>query len=265
MGGHVICDGQQIDELERGLPIRALETKEKTSLTEQPQFAIDLNNHALLLRQLKRLDEAAALLHRAIGIEDRSLPPNHPKRAHRRNNLAIICMLVGRLDEAGHINAEAWSLKAGQHDVTSGRILLARIALCWLRNADASHYLSQLRTLLAQPELSCLGEIDRHWKAADILGWSAIGPILYLMEYAIGLRADAPRNKLAWNLTPGVQHGCERYRFNGHVTSLLAEPLADKPGGFQVSVDSDGSFTLSLASGETTKDFAVQAGRQFPI
>jgi glycogen debranching enzyme len=96
----------------------------------------------------------------------------------------------------------------------------------------------------------------------DFAGWSAIGPILYLMEYAIGLRADAPRNTLAWTLTPGIQHGCERYRFNGHVTSLVAKPLADRSNGLQVGVDSDTSFTLSLAVGETKKDFAVQPGRQ---
>jgi glycogen debranching enzyme len=96
----------------------------------------------------------------------------------------------------------------------------------------------------------------------DFAGWSAIGPILYLMEYAIGLRADAPRNSLAWSLTPGIQQGCERFRFNGHVTSLVAKPLAGSGAQFQVRVDSDGAYTLSLASGETKKDFAVKAGQQ---
>jgi hypothetical protein len=76
-------------------------------------------------------------------------------------------MLAHQLDEARHVNAEAWSFKASQHDVTSGRILFTRIALCWLRNVDASHYLGQLRTLLAQPELPCLGGIDRQFAAAD--------------------------------------------------------------------------------------------------
>ncbi len=95
----------------------------------------------------------------------------------------------------------------------------------------------------------------------DFAGWSAIGPILYLMEYAIGLRADAPRNALVWNLTPGIQHGCERFRFNGHVASLVAKPLGGGPGAFQVSVESDGPFTLSLASGETKRELAVKAGR----
>ena len=59
----------------------------------------------------------------------------------------------------------------GQHDVTSGRILLARGALCWLRNADVSRCLGQLRTLAPQPELPCLGGVDRQWNAADILDY----------------------------------------------------------------------------------------------
>jgi glycogen debranching enzyme len=96
----------------------------------------------------------------------------------------------------------------------------------------------------------------------DFAGWSAIGPVLYLMEYAIGLRADAPKNTLAWNLTPGVQHGCERYRFNGHVASLVAKPLPDARGRFHISVESDGPFKLLLASGDTKKECPVETGRQ---
>jgi hypothetical protein len=96
----------------------------------------------------------------------------------------------------------------------------------------------------------------------NFAGWSAIGPILYLLEYAIGLRADAPRNSLAWRLTPGIRQGCERFRFNGHVASLVAKPLSGTQGKFQVDVDSEVGFALHLASGELKKDFAVHAGRQ---
>jgi hypothetical protein len=45
-------------------------------------------------------------------------------------------------------------------------------------------------------------------------------------------------------------------------TSGPAKPLTGQNGGFQVSVDSDASFTLSLTAGETKKDFAVQPGWQ---
>jgi hypothetical protein len=95
----------------------------------------------------------------------------------------------------------------------------------------------------------------------DFAGWSAIGPILYLIEYAIGLRADGSTNSLAWSLTPGVRHGCERLRFNGHVTSLIAHPVAGAPGRFRVEVQSDGSFSLHLTSGGSKKEFTVQQGR----
>jgi hypothetical protein len=104
-----------------------------------------------------------------LAIEDRLLSSDHPKRAHRRNNLAMVCMLANRLDESESLNREAWAHKTGQHDVTSGRILFLRIALCWLLDADASLYLGQLRTLLAQPNLTSLGGVDRQWEAADIL------------------------------------------------------------------------------------------------
>jgi hypothetical protein len=96
----------------------------------------------------------------------------------------------------------------------------------------------------------------------DFAGWSAIGPILYLIEYAIGLRASAPRNLLAWTLTPGVRQGCERYRFNGHVTSLIATPLANATSTFRVEVESDGGYALHLVSGDLKRDFAVKSGRQ---
>jgi tetratricopeptide (TPR) repeat protein len=149
--------------------IRALQAKQMAGQDDGPEFAIELNNYALLVRHLGRFDEAAQLLLRAIAIEDRKLPPDHPKRAHRRNNLAIVWMLADQLDEAERVNAQAWSLKGDQHDVTSGRILFVRIALIWLQNTDATQYLGQLRTLLALPELPCLGEIDPQWDAADVL------------------------------------------------------------------------------------------------
>jgi glycogen debranching enzyme len=77
----------------------------------------------------------------------------------------------------------------------------------------------------------------------DMVGWSGIGPILYFMEYAVGLVPDAPANRLTWTIRSTMPSGCDRYRFNGHVVSLLATP---EPGGRGVRIDirADGSFTL---------------------
>jgi len=99
----------------------------------------------------------------------------------------------------------------------------------------------------------------------DFVGWSGIGPILYLLEYAIGLRPDAPANTLAWELesgpAPAGRVGCERYRFGGHVVSLVASP-GPAPGATLVEVRSDGAFRLLLRQGARTADVQVHAGEQ---
>ncbi|MEO8026152.1 MAG: trehalase family glycosidase [Bryobacteraceae bacterium] len=85
----------------------------------------------------------------------------------------------------------------------------------------------------------------------NFVGWSGIGPILYLLEYGVGLKPDAPRNRLEWRIDGTARVGCRRYRFNGHVVDLIAE-------GGVVRVESDGAFELRLNG----KAIAVKAGKQ---
>jgi hypothetical protein len=96
----------------------------------------------------------------------------------------------------------------------------------------------------------------------DFVGWSGLGPILYLLEYGIGLKPDAPRNELTWELRGTGRTGCERFRFNGHLTSLVAVPAADAPGRWRITVRSDGDFTLRLTDGEHRQVQAVRRGSQ---
>jgi hypothetical protein len=96
----------------------------------------------------------------------------------------------------------------------------------------------------------------------DFVGWSGIGPIMYLLEYAIGLRADALHNRLVWRIEPGGRRGCERFRFNGHVVSLAAEPAVDGSKGETLRVQSDSSFELQTYFQGTMKTFAVKVGEQ---
>jgi len=96
----------------------------------------------------------------------------------------------------------------------------------------------------------------------DFVGWSGIGPILYLLEYAIGLKANARENELTWHLASPVRQGCERFRFNGHVVSLAAEPVASEGKHLQVTVKSDGAFKLRLVHQGRSKSVSVKAGEQ---
>lgn len=96
--------------------------------------------------------------------------------------------------------------------------------------------------------------------AKDFVGWSGISPILYFLEYGIGLKPNAERNELAWRIESTGRVGCERYRFNGHVTTLLAEP-AKKDGSVALSIASDGAFKLIVQYHEKKMNFDVRKGQ----
>ncbi|MGC9997984.1 MAG: trehalase family glycosidase [Terriglobia bacterium] len=98
--------------------------------------------------------------------------------------------------------------------------------------------------------------------AADFVGWSGIAPIMYLLEYAIGLKADSLHNRLDWQLQPGGRRGCERFRFNGHVASLVAEPQPGAVKGERIGVQSDGPFELRVRFAGVEKQFSVASGKQ---
>src|SRR5438552_15780483 len=111
-----------------------------------PADPIALNQAALEHRRQGQLDEAEQLLRQAIELEDAQVAADSPKRPHRRNNLAIVLMCAGKLDVACQLNAEAWRLKAGRHDLTSGRILVVRVALRFLLgDFDVRLYFGQLK------------------------------------------------------------------------------------------------------------------------
>lgn len=97
---------------------------------------------------------------------------------------------------------------------------------------------------------------------ADFVGWTGITPILFFLEYMVGLRPDATSNTLTWNLTGESRVGCERYRFNKHVVSLQAVPTGAADGGFEITVVADGEFTLRVKSGAAIRDFPIRGGTQ---
>lgn len=95
----------------------------------------------------------------------------------------------------------------------------------------------------------------------DFVGWSGLGPILLLLEYAIGLKPDALRNTLHWELRSTRRCGCARYRFNGRVVSLLADPPSVANANWRIEIEADGPFTLAVSRDGETRTCAVAAGR----
>lgn len=94
---------------------------------------------------------------------------------------------------------------------------------------------------------------------SDFVGWSGIGPIMYLLEYGVGLKADARKKEVEWTILSEKRIGCERFRFGGVVTSLVAEPM--EGGARKISIESDGKYKLIL-KGLVSKEVEVSPGKQ---
>ncbi len=107
------------------------------------------------------------------------------------------------------------------------------------------------------PDKAVPGEVNGRQVGRDFVGWSGIGPILYLLEYGIGLKPDAAKNELQWDLRSTKRIGCERYRFNGRVVDLLATPNDHR---WRIHVVADGDFTLKISAIGQEKSFAVKNG-----
>src|SRR5262249_30986658 len=113
---------------------------------------------------------AERLLRQAIRIEDRQLPPDSPRRVHRRTELALVLLRRGRFTAARRVAAEAWRLADGRNDVISARGLVVRIAAGWLgRKRDVALQLGQLKTLAADGTPSCPSGIAAGWHVADVV------------------------------------------------------------------------------------------------
>jgi hypothetical protein len=106
----------------------------------------------------------------------------------------------------------------------------------------------------AEPGRHVTGELVK----GDFVGWSGIGPILYLMEYGIGLKPDASTNTLEWRLSLHGRSGCKNYRFNNHSASLLARVPSD--GTASVTVVSGGEFNLRIIFQGRTDTYKVKNG-----
>jgi hypothetical protein len=95
----------------------------------------------------------------------------------------------------------------------------------------------------------------------DLVGWTGIVPILYFLEYGIGLKPDAPNNRLTWELVSSKRCGCQRFRFNGHTAALLAEPEGSQAGRMVLTIESDADFQLRVQRNGKRSDLAVRAGK----
>jgi hypothetical protein len=98
----------------------------------------------------------------------------------------------------------------------------------------------------------------------DFVGWSGLGPILYLIEYAIGVRVDAPSNTIAWAIRSPQRVGIEKLRFGGTIVSLICD-APDAQHRRTVRVRSDAPFHLKLTCERLARELDVAAGEPLEL
>jgi hypothetical protein len=131
--------------------------------------AVQVNNHAFDLRNTGRLEEAEHLMRAALAIDLAVRPADHPKVPHRRNNLATVLLMQGRVAEAREQAAAAWLLQGTRYDLTSARILTIRLAIAFAGSEPCALFAGQLKAHLAMWPLPDFADVDRHWQMAPVL------------------------------------------------------------------------------------------------
>ena len=168
--------------------------------------ALVLEGAAAVHRKRGQLGPAERRLRRALEV---AIPAERP---HVLNGLALVLMRSKGMPDAVQMNAEAWRLLGGAHDVTSARVLVVRMAFCFLaEESDVQLHLGQLKTLLGGRPLSRRGGVSGHWDVDDVfrlLRWQLGNDAELLVQAIRVIDGYTPRAVLdvfeAWTAAPRV-------------------------------------------------------------
>jgi len=81
----------------------------------------------------------------------------------------------------------------------------------------------------------------------NFVGWSGVGPIAMLIENIIGIRADAPADRLTWRIRRTDRHGIKKFHFGDNPrVSLMADPRGKNTDPVSITVVSETPFLLTV-------------------
>jgi glycogen debranching enzyme len=99
------------------------------------------------------------------------------------------------------------------------------------------------------------------WSRDDFVGWSADGPIAQLIEHYIGIKIDAPNNKIRWDLLTIEEVGLENLKLNDATIKLRASKREAPDDPVELEVETDQAFMLELNTDETEYLKKITAGK----
>jgi len=94
----------------------------------------------------------------------------------------------------------------------------------------------------------------------EFVGWSGVQPIATLIEYIIGIRIDAPENKIRWTVRMTEKHGVRKLKWGKHYSrqvELIADSRGSKDDPVTIHVDSNSPFKLEVDAGFATQTFDI--------
>lgn len=98
----------------------------------------------------------------------------------------------------------------------------------------------------------------------DMVGWSGLAPILYYVQYGVGLSTVEGEDYLEWSLNEKYLHGgnigCDRYWFRGKQADFDAGMTEQ---GIKITVKTKDEFPLKIRFRNKEYDFEVKGDSEF--
>jgi len=145
---------------------RVLEEQERKHGAESPDVLRNWNNHCHALRKQGQPALAEANERRTLALSAKVLGDAHQLVIHRRNNLVLTLVMLGKFVEARQILALNWHLNAPPHANTTPRIAFLWHVIALSESQPDTPFLSQLKTLLTGPELPMACDVAVSWDIA---------------------------------------------------------------------------------------------------
>ncbi len=156
------------NRFEEAVPLRqrASEAQERKLGPEHPDTLRNWNQHSHALRKQRHAELAESIDRRVAATTAKILGDIHPLAIHRRNNLVLTLILLGKLEEARQILAANWRLNAPPHANTTLRIAFLRHLIALLESQPDTPFLGQLKAFLTGPELPVASDVVVPWDIA---------------------------------------------------------------------------------------------------
>src|SRR5690606_19402666 len=93
---------------------------------------------------------------------------------------------------------------------------------------------------------------------ADFVGWSGLAPISYFIEYAIGVKVNAQKNIINWEIKSPERVGIEKFWFAENTVNLICEK-PDSKGKRKLFISSNNPIIINVKYKGKSKKFKIPA------